>query len=531
MDALTIYVEQNPDELAYRIYGDADHEVAYAPITEGYEEMTETVEIDNSTYFTFTVQNPGTIRHLYILNDRGELFDRDDLEITGNAYLKWDNQQKRLMLEGAPIDYGFRVNGIWVTETNAADILSDNEENAGKVSYDAESNTLTLNGVNVNAWNTFIHNQFNEGLNVELKGENNISPYYYSVSFLETRKMLNITGGGVLNFTTAQYGYGICAWDNQDDQQSLSVNISDVTLNINGGEWGIYAYGGSTINISNASISISGVSRGAFHADELNLDGVRYVTPQEATFVYGEIREADGETIAKTVVIAPIPPTVILDELATEELAGVEGLVDVELQYTFHAGWNAICLPFDISEETLIEKFGEGVKVAVMESQELTDNVATINFAQADGLMANVPSLLYISAVPTDVLSFTNVSLTLGASTTVSGTAFDFVGTTTQGTVNAGDYILVNGTMTKAAGGNTINAYRAYLKCNDLTGARIVKLSIEGEDGTTTISEIAQGAVQGEPIYNLSGVRQNGTVRNGLYIQGGKLIIKNSSKK
>ncbi|MDY3994080.1 MAG: S-layer homology domain-containing protein, partial [Evtepia sp.] len=47
------------------------------------------------------------------------------------------------------VDYGVTVNGVAVTSDNVGDVLSDS--NPGKVSYDAETNTLTINGGLTNA--------------------------------------------------------------------------------------------------------------------------------------------------------------------------------------------------------------------------------------------------------------------------------------------------------------------------------------------------------------------------------------------
>lgn len=49
-----------------------------------------------------------------------------------------------------PVDYGVTINETAVTAANAADVLAD-EQNTGKVSYNAETNTLTISGSIQNA--------------------------------------------------------------------------------------------------------------------------------------------------------------------------------------------------------------------------------------------------------------------------------------------------------------------------------------------------------------------------------------------
>lgn len=51
-----------------------------------------------------------------------------------------------------PVSYGITVGGVEVTSENASDILSDDQVNAEKVSYNAQTNTLALNGVNISGY-------------------------------------------------------------------------------------------------------------------------------------------------------------------------------------------------------------------------------------------------------------------------------------------------------------------------------------------------------------------------------------------
>ena len=69
---------------------------------------------------------------------------------------------------------GIRVAGVEITEANAGDVLGD-----GKVSYDVESNTLTLNGATVNGC-IYNYNESKPNLTVYLLGENVIDGGYVS---------------------------------------------------------------------------------------------------------------------------------------------------------------------------------------------------------------------------------------------------------------------------------------------------------------------------------------------------------------
>ena len=51
-----------------------------------------------------------------------------------------------------PVSYGITVAGVAVTSENASNILSEDQTNAGKVSYDAQTNTLALNGAYISGY-------------------------------------------------------------------------------------------------------------------------------------------------------------------------------------------------------------------------------------------------------------------------------------------------------------------------------------------------------------------------------------------
>ena len=98
---------------------------------------------------------------------------------------------------GAPVSvesYEILIAGIQVTELNKDDILGD-----GTVSYDAETNTLTLNGANIEAEGEGLSTQIDEVI-IKLEGENSIEVpegfgIYSDASF-------TITGPGSLSVTS-----------------------------------------------------------------------------------------------------------------------------------------------------------------------------------------------------------------------------------------------------------------------------------------------------------------------------------------
>ena len=70
-----------------------------------------------------------------------------------------------------PVSYGLTVAGVEVTSENASNILSEDQSNAGKVSYDATTNTLTLNGAYLASSNIVT----GISLTINLKGHSDVN--------------------------------------------------------------------------------------------------------------------------------------------------------------------------------------------------------------------------------------------------------------------------------------------------------------------------------------------------------------------
>ena len=108
----------------------------------------------------------------------------DGCAITQPAGAAFDANEHAVMLDGQkvkskviiePIDYGIKVAGVIVTNTNCSD-LSVIEGVSGKVSFDPDTKTLTLdNATIVSANEVAIHNKKCDGLVIKVLGENNIT--------------------------------------------------------------------------------------------------------------------------------------------------------------------------------------------------------------------------------------------------------------------------------------------------------------------------------------------------------------------
>ena len=192
--------------------------------------------------------------------------------------------------------------------------------------------------------------------------------------------------------------------------------------------------------------------------------------------------------------------------------------------------WNTFCVPFDITNEELVAKFGEDVAVAEFSDEGDDADHVTVSFAKmgTPAITANKPVLLKGNAGT----SFTfNGRLIKEGEAKVEGTYFDFVGSYAASfEIPEGDYYISANKLWKSKGnGSNIKGTRAYLEDKDKgSEARIVNFFIDDE--TTSIGEtlsVKSEATANAPIYNLNGQKMDKqSLRKGLYIQNGKKVVR-----
>lgn len=201
--------------------------------------------------------------------------------------------------------------------------------------------------------------------------------------------------------------------------------------------------------------------------------------------------------------------------------ATVPAKANVTIQRTLKAGWNAIILPFALTEEEVTKAFGENAKLAAYTGDEGTTNV-TVKFKKATAMVAGTPYLLWLEATPTSVPFFLNKDITTDI-TAATGTAFDFVGTYDNASVKAGDFFIKDGKFVKATSNNTVKPFRSYLQVKT-AGVRNITFVVGDEEVTGIANIVANKQLDGENIYNLSGQKVN-KAHKGLYIQNGKKVV------
>ena len=208
-----------------------------------------------------------------------------------------------------------------------------------------------------------------------------------------------------------------------------------------------------------------------------------------------------------------------------EEVNSYKGKADITVDRTLKAGWNAVILPFALTADDITNAFGADAEVATYDGDEQNGDNVHINFAKATTVAAGVPFLLYLKTAPASAPVFTDKAVNFTVNN-AEGNVFDFVGTFANTTAATGDYILSGGKFKNAAGGNTVNAYRAYLKLKGAAASR-VSLYIDGflvENETTAITGAKMNGQQ-ENVYSLSGQKMNNQLKKGIYIVNGKKVV------
>ena len=187
--------------------------------------------------------------------------------------------------------------------------------------------------------------------------------------------------------------------------------------------------------------------------------------------------------------------------------------------------WQTICLPFGLTAPDIATIFGEGTRVATLESVGATH----INFATTSEMKADMPYILYptqdVNAFSLDTAELSHYAE--GATATVA--PYAFVGTLDAVIPPGHAYDLGNDSqVTMLAPGSTVRALRAYLSCATDAGTATT-FTIDGED-TGLVTSLIDEESPATPIYNLHG-QQIGTdssrLTKGIYIVNGKKLVVN----
>ena len=257
-----------------------------------------------------TSGNVLTICNAYVevTGSEGSIISVEDLLLDGCSITQpngaeFDAQSHSVLLNGEvvtykvviePDSYGIQIAGEYVTFLNCKD-LSVIDGVDGKISYDPETNTLTMEDVTINA--TDFNGIWNRGvkdMKIKLFGNNIITSKKACISISETS---TISGSGTLSLKSS----GDCGL-----YMHTSLSVEDVKLYAEGkyGVAGDDGTRGEILTLRNSYVEATGSSGSICDLQNLVLDGSSITQPTGAAFDTDKHAVAlNGETVTDKVVI------------------------------------------------------------------------------------------------------------------------------------------------------------------------------------------------------------------------------------
>lgn len=254
-----------------------------------------------------------TIRnsHVEAKGSTGSICDIANLVLEGCSITQPDGawfstQNNAVVLNGEMVtdkvvivpSYGIKIAGVDVTALNCK-VLSVIDGVDGKMSYNPETKTLTMEDVTINITGekVGIWNKDVKGLKINLVGNNTITSSEACISILEPS---TISGSGTLRLKSS---------NNCGIYLPSSLAVEGIKLYAEG-EWGIagqvFQKSGNVLTICNAYVEATGSKGSILEVEDLVLDGCSITQPSGAEFdaQYHSVL-LNGELVTDKVVIAP----------------------------------------------------------------------------------------------------------------------------------------------------------------------------------------------------------------------------------
>ena len=227
----------------------------------------------------------------YIYSPYNAAYDADTKSVAVNGV----TVKEKVVIESG---YGFKIAGVNVTALNCKD-LSRIDGVDGKMSYNPETKTLTMEDVTINivGENAGIWNKEVKGLKINLVGNNTITS---SKACISINKTSTISGSGTLRLKSS---------DNCGLYLPSSLAVEGISLYTEG-SWGIAGYAsqksGNVLTIRNAYVEATGSKGSIIDVEDLVLDGCSITQPTGAAFDANVHAVAlNGEAVTDKVVIEP----------------------------------------------------------------------------------------------------------------------------------------------------------------------------------------------------------------------------------
>lgn len=366
-------------------------------------------------------------------------------------------------------------------------------------------------------------------------GEGAKMPYSNAV-FSSPNYIFKMTGGK--NYTSTYTIEGASSTYNLNDatwyHYTIHVNKVNKTISyaINATDNTEIASGSYTVDDNSINFNAQGIEIGLGRAwsyagiDNIHIyrtDGYYYTFTEPGTLEVTTSYPGCKST-KKVCTVATI------DEMATTLPESQDNVSYVMVKRSITANqWNTICLPFSMTSQQVKNSFGDQVQLANFTGYDYQNGNITVNFETVDHMEANHP---YIIKRPTAISSFNvsgNMSIAPSSTPMTSGTSGRMVGTYVANTTIAKNLLFLSDNMFWYSVGKTkMKALRAWFDFDDVlpsvdgAATRIV-LSVDGE--TTGIDRVIDIAGNGE-AYDLQGRKVKRPARQGIYISGGRKIIR-----
>ena len=178
--------------------------------------------------------------------------------------------------------YNIWVGGVEVTDSNKGGISGTGI--TGTVTYDSDTNTLTMNGAAISSAHTSWNgkDQFSiysqaPTLTLNLVGENSIKGVdaKNSTYGIRCQGQLTIAGGGSLTVTPGRAYIDDYIGNNHSSGilTEGGLTINGVTLNIEGEQYGLYEYGDGDITVNGGTIRATGETAGIKSDNSMIISG------------------------------------------------------------------------------------------------------------------------------------------------------------------------------------------------------------------------------------------------------------------
>ena len=260
---------------------------------------------NNEAAEVLTIRNS----HVEAKGSTGSICDISGLKLEGSYIYSpynaaYDADTKSVAVNGVTVKekvviepgYGFKIAGVNVTALNCKD-LSRIDGVDGKMSYNPETKTLTMEDVTINivGENAGIWNKEVKGLKINLVGNNTITS---SKACISINKTSTISGSGTLRLKSS---------DNCGLYLPSSLAVEGIKLYAEG-KWGIAGYAsqksGNVLTIRNAYVEATGSEGSIIDVEDLVLDGSSITQPTGAAFDANVHAVAlNGEAVTDKVVI------------------------------------------------------------------------------------------------------------------------------------------------------------------------------------------------------------------------------------